>query len=112
MPTATPVQRWTWNSARRKKVFFGCIQKPTAARFYNLAPRYAHTLSRSANTPPAVTAGPAPDPWTRSWSGPRPLDDQRISVVSARDEPHDVIGQVDVGEWMRPIELDESNGRT
>src|SRR5262249_54239999 len=30
------------------------------------APRYAARRSRSANTPPAVTSGPAPGPWTIS----------------------------------------------
>src|SRR5690606_40010418 len=30
----------------------------------SFAPKYAHTRNRSANTPPAVTSGPAPGPCT------------------------------------------------
>ena len=37
-----------------------------SGRGHNFAPRYAHTRSRSANTPAAVTAGPAPGPCTIS----------------------------------------------
>src|SRR5262249_23492038 len=32
----------------------------------SFAPRYAQTRSKSANTPAAVTSGPAPGPWTTS----------------------------------------------
>jgi hypothetical protein len=45
-------------------------------------------------------------------SGAGPLHNQRVSVVPARDEADDVVGEVDVGERVRAIEFDETNRRT
>ena len=44
-------------------------------------------------------------------AGARALHDERIAVVAAGHEADDVVGEVDVGERMRAIELDEADRR-
>src|SRR6185312_13594654 len=101
MPMTTPVQRWIWKSARRRKVGFGIFQKPIGRPILQLGPEirtYPEQIREN-------TAG------RHGGAGARALYDERVLVVAARDEPDDVVGQVDVRERVRAIELHDSDRR-